>query len=306
MAAASSFKQSVKRTLQVPVLNAPLRLLRPFAPLLPRYLKIRLPIVGRVKLHRGLPKPVTLLSDGCDPITSRLYWMGVDGYEGQTLRVFLKLLDGCRCFIDAGANVGFFALVAAVENPERKVHAFEPVPRIRERLERNAAANAVSNVRADARALGKESGSATLYVPREPSPLSASLREDFQPGNEPVVVSVTTLDAYAAEQRLPKIDLLKVDTEGTEPDVLIGGDETICRDRPPILVEVLPKQTELKMQHWTEKNKYVRYQIMEPLDNSGQILAPRATFTNHATIENPNWLLLPSERMQEIEALLEA
>lgn len=279
---------------------------RPFAPLLPHYLKIRLPIVGRVKLRRGLPKPVTLLSDGRDPITSRLYWMGVDGYEGPTLRVFLKLLDGCRCFIDAGANVGVFALVAAVENPKRKVHAFEPVPRIRERLERNAAANAASNVRADARALGKESGTATLYVPREPSPLSASLREDFQLGNEPVAVSVTTLDAYAAEQRLPKIDLLKLDTEGTEPDVLIGGDETIYRDRPPILVEVLPKQTEMKMQHWTEKKKYVRYQIMDPLDNAGQILAPRATFTNHATFENPNWLLLPSERVREIEALIEA
>ena len=48
-------------------------------------------------------------------------------------------------------------------------------------------------------------------------------------------VEVRTLDSYAFRD----VRVIKVDVEGSEMDVLEGGRETILRDRPPLIVELL-------------------------------------------------------------------
>ncbi len=53
-------------------------------------------------------------------------------------------------------------------------------------------------------------------------------------------VEVTTYDDFAEEQALTGVDLVKIDTESTEHDVMAGMTQTLERDRPTILCEVLP------------------------------------------------------------------
>jgi hypothetical protein len=48
-------------------------------------------------------------------------------------------------------------------------------------------------------------------------------------------VEVRTLDSYAFRD----VRIIKVDVEGSEMEVLEGGRETILRDRPPLIVELL-------------------------------------------------------------------
>jgi hypothetical protein len=48
-------------------------------------------------------------------------------------------------------------------------------------------------------------------------------------------VEVRTLDSYAFRN----VRVIKVDVEGSEMEVLEGGRETILRDRPPLIVELL-------------------------------------------------------------------
>jgi hypothetical protein len=50
---------------------------------------------------------------------------------------------------------------------------------------------------------------------------------------------VITLDSFIRDRGLTKVDLIKIDTEGTEPQVLRGMGETLRRDRPTIICEVL-------------------------------------------------------------------
>jgi len=50
---------------------------------------------------------------------------------------------------------------------------------------------------------------------------------------------VLTLDGFLAARGLTGVRVVKMDTEGTEPDVLAGMAETLARDRPAIFCEVL-------------------------------------------------------------------
>jgi hypothetical protein len=53
-------------------------------------------------------------------------------------------------------------------------------------------------------------------------------------------VSVVTLDAFCAANGIEAVDLVKIDTETTEPAVLRGMAGMLARDRPSIVCEVLP------------------------------------------------------------------
>jgi hypothetical protein len=53
-------------------------------------------------------------------------------------------------------------------------------------------------------------------------------------------ITLTTLDAFVAEQGIERLDALKLDVEGAECRVLAGGRESLRRFRPVMLVELNP------------------------------------------------------------------
>jgi methyltransferase, FkbM family len=53
------------------------------------------------------------------------------------------------------------------------------------------------------------------------------------------IVPVITIDKFVKEKNIEKLDLVKIDTEGTEPQVLKGMADVIERDRPILICEVL-------------------------------------------------------------------
>ncbi|MEZ5399834.1 MAG: FkbM family methyltransferase [Bryobacteraceae bacterium] len=138
---------------------------------------------------------------------------------------------------DVGANVGFFTLLAArLTGGQGRVHSFEPTPATAAILEDNVQVNgfresgivavhrqAVSARRGNARltVFENDSGHNTLYWPG---------------GNESAVeVETVTLDeALAAE---PRVDFVKIDTEGAEPAVLAGMDRILAAN-PSIRIAV--------------------------------------------------------------------
>lgn len=201
-------------------------------------------------LHRvgpvGAPLPngrtLRLWSRGDDWVSNQIYWRGWAGYEPETARVFFRLAERARVTLDVGAYVGYYALLAAYANPSGRVFAFEPLPEAQERLRRHVALNALVNVECVPCAVAAREGRAPLYRVPSALPTSSSLSLAFmRPAGEldSVSVPVTTLDAFVRERGLTGIDLLKVDTESTEPEVLAGAAETLERERPAILCEVL-------------------------------------------------------------------
>lgn len=133
---------------------------------------------------------------------------------------------------DVGANVGETSLELHKRFPLARVLAFEPHPATYERLRGNVEGKGIVPFNI---ALGRTSGSAELFVYRfstlnsliEDAPYAVRFGETATP--EPVTVS--TLDEFCAENEIATIELLKIDTEGTDLDVLRGGSRLLRAGR---------------------------------------------------------------------------
>jgi hypothetical protein len=84
------------------------------------------------------------------------------------------------------------------------------------------------------------------------------------------------------------VDLIKLDTESTEPAALRGLDATVERDRPVIFCEVLAGRTEPELQPLVDKWGYRTYW----LSDDGPVL--REPIIGEKS--NVNWLFLPDDR----------
>ena len=58
-----------------------------------------------------------------------------------------------------------------------------------------------------------------------------------RPGGTIIEIQLTTLDAFADERQLERLDFLKIDVEGLEADVLAGATKTLKRFHPTIVFE---------------------------------------------------------------------
>ena len=200
--------------------------------------------VGRVRCKLPNGRTMVLWSRADDWVSNQVYWRGWAGYEPEGSRLFFALGTRAAVTFDIGAHVGYYALLAGHANPRGTVFAFEPHPEVHQRLMYNVALNRLTNVRCIPRALGAEARTTTLYYEHSAGMLSGSsltvkLKHDV-PTLGSSSVTVVTGDEFVSVNGIQRIDLMKIDTETTEPQILRGLMETLRRDRPIIFCEVLP------------------------------------------------------------------
>jgi FkbM family methyltransferase len=199
--------------------------------------------VGHVRSRLPNGRMLRLWSRGDDWISNQVYWRGWAGYEPETVPLFFQLASRARVTFDVGAHVGFFTLLAGHANPNGRVFSFEPMAAVHERLRQNVALNGLDNVECIASAAGDTDGHAEFYHVFGGLPSSSSLSLEFMSacGGElhSTRIPVITIDKLVREKRIGRVDLLKIDTENTEPQVLRGMLDTLARDRPSIVCEVL-------------------------------------------------------------------
>jgi FkbM family methyltransferase len=201
-----------------------------------------LPYIGVVKLSLPNGATLKLRSHGDDYIVNQIFWKKV--YEPETAPVFFRLAQKARITLDIGAHVGFYALLAGHANRAGQVYAFEPLPKTYERLIENIALNRLLNVRGIASAMGTRTGSAEIFfdtAPDIPSNTTLKMPERLAPNRAMTStrVPVTTVKTFIQENVIEHVDLIKMDTEGTELDVIQGMEDLLARDRPAIFCEVL-------------------------------------------------------------------
>jgi FkbM family methyltransferase len=202
-----------------------------------------LPRSGEVSATLPNGGTLRLWSRGDDWVANQVFWRGWNGYEPEVAPVFFRLGRAAAVTFDVGAHVGYYALLAGHANPRGTVHAFEPLARVRERFVRNIALNGLDNVSCHPYAVGDRDVTEQMFDDGTPVPSSASLSREFATrGGEPAArcdVTVTTLDRFVEERGIARVDLVKVDTETTEPAVLRGFAKTLARDHPALVCEVL-------------------------------------------------------------------
>ena len=160
-------------------------------------------------------------------------------YEPGTLALMAKLLHAGDTFLDVGANIGLMTLVAArAVGPSGGVFAFEPHPRIFERLLENIALSGVQNVTALRVALGAERSEREVYAYPDVNIGRASLVLS-NGGVACGKTAVMTLDDVLEERGLRSVRMMKVDVEGFELQVLKGATRLLqSADCPILCVEV--------------------------------------------------------------------
>lgn len=174
---------------------------------------------------------------------SRVFWMGY--YSREVVSTLNHLLKPGMTLIDIGANFGEISLVAAKRvGRTGNVLAFEPVALHADRLETNLLRNGLSWVRVARVALSDYQGTSTIFQScgqgaenDEHSGLN-SLYAGAGSASALGTIPVTTLDAHLERNSLPRIDVVKIDIEGSELPCLIGSRATIARHLPYLIIEV--------------------------------------------------------------------
>lgn len=180
-------------------------------------------------------------------IASLLFWHGLDGFEPETCKTLRFFFERVSKFVDVGANCGYYTVLSALWNPRLRVIAFEPVSSIFQGLKNNVQLNRLTDrVICENMALSSRSGNASFFLPKgegldiETTGTLAPESWQSKKGSPRIEVKTIRFDEYAAQHSDP-IELIKIDVEDFEADVLDGMRDTIARDRPFIVCEVLPR-----------------------------------------------------------------
>jgi len=132
--------------------------------------------------------------------------------------------------LDCGGNIGVFTR-KALDHGASKVIAIEPAPENLECLRRNFAAE-ISSGRVVVYAKGVWDKDDFLEMNVDPHNSAADSFIIQREGSHKIRLPLTTIDKLAAELSLPRVDYVKMDIEGAEPNALVGGRETIKRWKP--------------------------------------------------------------------------
>ncbi len=148
-----------------------------------------------------------------------------------------KFLKEGSVVIDAGANIGTFSIYAHILTKGGTIFSFEPVKNVYQTLIKNTAP--YKGIQTYNQALGASEGTSTIHTSTEYQGINAlddSYLAEFNKNlfNGSETVSVTTIDSFVTSKHIPRIDFIKIDTEGYEKQILEGARKTIERDRPVI------------------------------------------------------------------------
>jgi len=198
----------------------------------------KLPVHGEFAVRLPDGGSFRYRSRGVDALARRLFWMGANGVEAETVPVFCELARRSSLLLDIGANTGLYTLLACAVSPEIRVIAFEPVPHVHARLLENLELNRWTG-RCEPRqeAVSSAAGSTEFHVADGEVPTSSSLHRDGFRGyaGHLIPVRVTTVDAVCSAGERP--DLVKIDVEGFEHEVLKGMRGVLGRCAPTLIFE---------------------------------------------------------------------
>ena len=150
---------------------------------------------------------------------------------------FLNSEDS-KVVLDCGANIGIFSLWVHYLSPESKIYSFEPTKSTFEILEKNIKTNNLDKkIFAFNMALGDTQKKTVIRIDKEGGLGACNSLIDSKCLISTVIlqeVSMVTLDDFVQGNNLPRVDFIKIDTEGYEKQIIKGACNTIRKFSPII------------------------------------------------------------------------
>jgi FkbM family methyltransferase len=162
-------------------------------------------------------------------------------YDPYTSNYIAKHVKPGMVCADIGANFGIMSVhMGRRVGSSGKVFSVEPVPsvmaRFRENIERNRLQEIVQTFQM---ALSNQTGTVTMRVADENTSNQAmsSLTSRSPLLVKEISVPTMTFDDFVAQQKITRLDLLKIDIQGSESSFLQGAAASLRALKPDVLME---------------------------------------------------------------------
>lgn len=199
-------------------------------------------------------------------IENEIFWSGInDGWEKDSLKLWIQLCEQANTIVDIGANTGVYSLVAKTINPLAKIYAFEPVARVFTKLKENVDLNKF-DITCIEKAASNFDGNATIYDTNEEHIYSVTVNKNMSTTETAVfetIIETVTLNSFVNQYNIDQIDLMKIDVETHESEVLEGFSEYLTKFKPTLLIEILTEEVGKKVQAMIAPLDYLYFNLNE-------------------------------------------
>jgi FkbM family methyltransferase len=188
-----------------------------------------------VRTVQGSPMILDLQDVG---INRDLFLYGVR--EPESTKIYRAMLAPGMHVVDIGANIGYYVLIEArALGGSGKIYAIEPAPRNFEQLQRNIELNGLREfIEAHQLAISDRVGTVSFELSRAANHHRLAVQGASANGRT-IDVKATTLDALLQDRA---VDVVRMDTEGSEWVIVQGMRQLLARDRPlKMFIEVHPR-----------------------------------------------------------------
>ena len=153
------------------------------------------------------------------------------GYPNPEFQVFLDLAEKKRVFLDIGALYGIYCLSFSCINPDSLAFGFDPSPVAFDTLKYHGKINRFSNLKLFNLGMGRRNGT----LPMKYAWIHLEITDQKLSGDH--VARIITLDDFVKDEKITP-DIIKIDTEGSEYNILKGGADFLSNRAPVIFLEV--------------------------------------------------------------------
>ena len=245
--------QIIYRVIYSPFINKILRNINKSLKFLHK--KVKLPPSGEIKFTVEKNHIIRLKTNQTNYVTHQIFWEGWKKFEYSEL--FVDLIKKIDVFYDIGANVGYYSLLAATVNKRIRVVGFEPAYGPLHYFKMNKELNKLMNINIEPIALSNETGKIDFYeqVNYKYHFVKYHLGGEHNAGSKVEngrfitrKVNTETLDNYVKQKEQYPIDLIKIDTEGTENLIFEKSHKVLSEMKPIVICETLFNKIESELE----------------------------------------------------------
>ncbi len=198
-------------------------------------------------------------------IENELFWYGLlNGWEKISMKLWIDLCKESQVILDIGANTGVYSLVAKALSPKAQVYGFEPVERVFQKFKYNNELNKFGIFCYDF-AISNQDGEALIYEIPSEHVYSVTVNKNTTQNEKANSTEIKTkkLSTFIKEQKIDRVDLMKIDVETHEAEVLEGMGEYLLLFQPMLLIEILNDDIGRKVQDLLKGIDYLFFNIDE-------------------------------------------
>lgn len=217
-------------------------------------------------------------------------------YEPETNLILEEFIKPDMIVIEAGANNGSESvLIGRLIDSDGHLYAFEPFETISRKLKINLLLNQMEKkVTIESFALGSDTETVEFYLPsKNASNQGEASKFKFKSFSDSIRVKQITLDDWVIQNKIKKVDFIKMDVQGAELDILVGAKNVLQSMKPVIYLEADEIQTSNSKTSLKDIfqvlsiNHYDVYLIQEKNRRA----------LNMQNLESGNWLALPKDKI---------